>query len=236
MATATTTLILIAITIVAGILGGIVNYYQSASVTDAIKSWFYYVLLSICAAFIVPLFLSLAKSQILSSIFADKLSLEDWFVFFGACVLAAVFAKNFLETVSQRFLKMAEDAKNAADNAQDTAQKTAHDVSTSLNKLDAASEKIENQADEGTRRAMAPREPGPPPDFSAYSPQEQAILKALTNPAFALGRRSLGGIATETKLDRPTVTSLLDKLVAAGVVKEATGDKAGNQFYEFVHP
>ncbi len=227
MSTTTIALLVILITVIDGILGGFINYYQSATAADSIKSRCYYVLLSIGAAFIVPLFLSLAKSNILTNIFSAKLNLEDWFVFFGACVIAAIYAKAFLETVSQKFLKMAEDAKNAAN----AANRKSDELAAAQNKQDKASENVENKADDAAKKAFQAR-PAPAVDLNAYGANEQKVLEALMSPAFPLGRRSLGGIASEAKLDRTAVTAILDKLIAAGVVREVAGERTGNIFYE----
>lgn len=224
-------IILIVISIAAGILGGIINYFQSRGDGESVNSWPYYLLLSTCAAFIVPLFLSLAKSQILSNIFSPDLKLEDWFVYFGACVLVAIYAKSFLETVSKKFLEELKGTSKTANQALETANQASHQAETTLNQMEGAFEKLENLPEGAVTKTLVVR---PSPDVSRYSPDEQKVLTALMDPAYPLARRSLGGIASATKLSRQTVSTCLERLMDAKVVKKVEGEKTGNLFYELL--
>ncbi|MGO9444515.1 MAG: YEATS-associated helix-containing protein [Thiobacillaceae bacterium] len=223
--------ILTLISIAAGLLGGIINYFQSRSDSESVSGLPYYLLLSTCAAFIVPLFLSLAKSQILSNIFSPTLKLEDWFVYFGACVLVAIYAKSFLETVSKKFLDELKGTSKTANQALETANQASHQAETTLNQVEGAMEKLENRPGGAVTKALVVRAS---PDVSRYGPDEQEVLKALMDPAYPLARRSLGGIASATKLSRQTVTNCLDHLIDAQVVKKVEGEKTGSVFYELL--
>jgi len=111
--------------LLAGILGGGINCLQARKADDPVpKSIGYYFLLSIAAAFSVPLFLSLTKSELLQNVLSTTppLKTEDWFILFAVCLVAAIYAQTFLETISKNLLQRVQGAEDSSQKALHIAQ------------------------------------------------------------------------------------------------------------------
>lgn len=96
-------LLILCIMVIAGLLGGLANYFMSGKDTgflwrDLIK----YVVLGIVAALTVPLFLNMISSNLLAAARGRPI---DLFVFAGFCLIFVLFSRRFLEGVSNRFLQ-----------------------------------------------------------------------------------------------------------------------------------
>jgi hypothetical protein len=213
--------------LLAGIVGGAINCLQARKPDELIpKSRGYYFLLSIAAAFSVPLFLSLTKSELLRSVLkVDQSNIEDWFILFAMCLVAAIYAQSFLETVSKNLLQRVQDAVN-------TSQKAALTADKALNKAEAAGEHSLNATTDAAATARFAKARAATGSASApLDSDRQKVLDALKNPNFQLGRRTIGGIVAETKLSRPDVSGILDKLIAEGVVEKEREETSDSEFY-----
>jgi hypothetical protein len=229
-----------AVMLAAGALGGTINCLMKRTVdpTDPtkpiaaqlpvqVKS--YYFLLSIAASFGVPFILSFAKDDPLSHVLnITQPDPESWFVLFAICVVVAVYAQTFLESVSKKVLDLANQANAKASTAANTA-------THALNVAEASTDDPANAGgDQKLATAMvAARAAAPSGDVD---PQRQQVLTALKNEKFRLGRRSVGGIAQETKLDRDTVIQTLNKLVVDGFVEKVPGEVTGTEYYQLKQP
>lgn len=105
--------IILLIIILSGILGGIVNFFISQSPDRKAdkKSCWGYVALGIVAAFVVPLFLNMISSNLLELGQSKPLNL---FILCGFCLIAAVFSRNFLESVYSKIIQQVKKAENDA--------------------------------------------------------------------------------------------------------------------------
>lgn len=262
--------LLIACIVGAGFLGGLVGWMgdnpskdpkngggdapakaagHAASADGTAKPLLYYILLSVGAAATVPLFLTLLQSKICDTIFSAGVDfkLQDWFVFFGLCVLAAIFAKRYLETLYEKLLERLQktDAKldrtaQTADQTKDRLDETEENAAgspalKSVIHLDRLTRGILSKelsedltADAAGSRAAEP--PAPPPGLNDG---ERRIFAALHDPAYPLGRRSFGGVVSSTNLDQQTARGLLDKLKADGLVEEIRGERTRNFYYRW---
>lgn len=107
------------VTFIAGAFGGYINYCMlNTSEARKTKQGFKSIVLGIGAAFIVPLFLETIQSQLLDNSKKDTMQL---FVYAGFCLIAAIYSKRFLETISERVLRKADDALETAAEAKKTA-------------------------------------------------------------------------------------------------------------------
>ena len=237
MSLTSNTIYVILMILLAGLLGGAINCLQARKADEpSPKSWIYYVLLSIAAAFSVPLFLSLTKSALLTHALATTPSpmIEDWFVLFAVCLVAAVFAQNFLESVSSQLMKRMDVVEKET---KETAEKTEAATGTAdkaLNIAEATGDLAANQTtdQDKMKRAEAARAELTMSSAAAADPDTQKILNTFKNPKFPLGRRSIGGIVLESKLPRATATAILNKLVADGIVDRIAGELSGSEYYE----
>src|ERR1700680_3611262 len=97
------TLIVILIILGAGILGGVTNYFliyefSSEQVSEPLiseKRWVNFwksVLVSLCAAITVPLFLQIISNNLLQEQANGTLPTKNYFILAGFCILAAFFS------------------------------------------------------------------------------------------------------------------------------------------------
>jgi hypothetical protein len=122
-------LALFLVMLIAGLLGGAVNGIKAlnerleASDQDSSRpsprlNFLLHLLSGLCASLIVPLFLSLSSSDLTESIIVDgKVSQSKFLVFSGFCLLAALFSRSFIDTVSERVLRKVEQANQNAERA-----------------------------------------------------------------------------------------------------------------------
>ncbi|MEX2594056.1 MAG: YEATS-associated helix-containing protein [Anditalea sp.] len=106
-------LILLTIMLVNGAFGGYLNYLNDfdtlANEQKNKRGKFKYILLGIGAAFLIPLFLKMISSNIISS--SENL---DYLVFAGFCLVAAIFSRRFISTIGDKILEAANRAEKAA--------------------------------------------------------------------------------------------------------------------------
>jgi RsiW-degrading membrane proteinase PrsW (M82 family) len=96
-------LLLLAIMVVTGVLGGVANYFMrekdpNVSTKDLVK----YAVLGIVAALTVPLFLNMISSDLLAGAKSRPIEL---FVFAGFCLLFVLFSRRFVEGAAAKLLQ-----------------------------------------------------------------------------------------------------------------------------------
>ncbi len=104
-------LMILLIMVVAGILGGVANYYLSDRQGVANyylsdrqgepvrRDWAKYLILGVISALTVPLFLNMLSSNLLE---AARTRPVDFFVFAGFCLIYVVASRRFFENVANR--------------------------------------------------------------------------------------------------------------------------------------
>lgn len=102
---------LLAIMIIAGILGGVAGYMIEQNTTDnhTSKNPWFYILIGLCASFLVPLFMTTISSDLLENSQQNHL---DYFVFGGFCLIAAISAHKFIISISEKILKQVDTARD----------------------------------------------------------------------------------------------------------------------------
>ncbi len=96
-------LLLLAVMVIAGILGGLANYFMSEkSGGSAAKEMIKYALLGIVAALTVPLFLNMISSDLLAGAKSRPI---DLFVFAGFCLLFVLFSRRFVESAAEKLMQ-----------------------------------------------------------------------------------------------------------------------------------
>ncbi len=96
------TFILLVIMILAGAFGGIVHYFLEQRRNPEGNSILRSVVISIAASFLVPLFLSMISSDLLTRSANDDGAL---FVFAGFCLIAAISSTAFIRRLSQKVIQ-----------------------------------------------------------------------------------------------------------------------------------
>jgi hypothetical protein len=104
------TLAIVGIILIAGIFGGLVNYFTVNNQKEAgssRKCW-EAVLVGIAASFLVPLFLSMISSDLIVNCRNDD---KYYFVFAGLCLVAGIFSRRFINSIGKKILDQVEMTK-----------------------------------------------------------------------------------------------------------------------------
>lgn len=105
-------LLVLGIMVIAGILGGIANYFLAERHAEfAWRDLFKYVVLGIVAALVVPLFLNMISSNLLDLARTRPINL---FVFAGFCLIAVIFSRRFLENLSAKLIQQVSQIRKEA--------------------------------------------------------------------------------------------------------------------------
>lgn len=216
---------IIGVMLLAGIVGGVVNYLREAQRTRTdlrpdsetplkdgkktqsaaptlVASLGLHIGLSMIAVFMVPLFLGMIQSELLKQVMTNG---SEWFqslmIFMGFCLAASMTSITFITTVSDRVLRLAQEAKNDADEAKDTANQAIDEVYDQLEEDDQETEEpiTQNLIDEELD----------------LNEKDTVILKAFSLKPHV--RRSVSGIYRDVALraasiDRQDIRESLSKL------------------------
>ena len=194
-------MILVGIMILAGGFGGLANYLSTNIEETETSPCVKRMLLGIAAAVVVPLFLNMISSSILS----DTMSTSDYLVFAGFCLAAGFSSKGFLKSISQKVLERVESVE---------------DRQTSLE------EELDPIIDRETEPELIDSSEIVSRDLGS---EEIEVLKALNNPKFA--RRYVAGIMADTGFDDIRVTVILNALKNEGLVHQRLGRKNKDLFW-----
>jgi hypothetical protein len=230
--------------VLAGVLGGWINCLQARKTAEPIPTHrSYYFLLSIAAAFSVPLFLSLTKSELLKNVLATEppLKIEDWFIFFAVCLIAAIYSQVFLESVSKRLLQRVDSVEQRLHETAEKADEAETNASDAIEKSDKLIERLESgppgapETAAPLERAGAEASPAaegatPKIDINEYDEPTRKVISALRSSRYSL--RTVSGIARDAApLSRAAVRQILTRLMQDGLVLETIGPKTGNVLY-----
>jgi YEATS-Like-Associating Three TM len=217
--------VVVAIIIATGLLGGYGAYLLDSPGDPVIRDRAYALkrslLLGVIASLAVPLFLSLTKSGLMGNIFwtgnpPRPPAFEDYLVFAGLCVLAAVSARRFISSVTDRLLQRVDQAEQTAAKAQQTAEQA----------------KVEAQEGEEADEPNAPR----PTEVdtivplgslrgasAALSADEVSALRALTRKTY----RTRTGIADDSGISKNRISEVLDDLHSKMLAMPTKSPKTG---------
>ncbi|MEA2710790.1 MAG: hypothetical protein QOF78_3391 [Phycisphaerales bacterium] len=164
-----------------------------------------HLIVAVAASFLIPLFLSMISSQLLQEArcYIDKL-----LILAGFCLVAGLSATRFIETVSDRVIKMAEDAKKQAANANakaDVAKEAAAGVQETL--IEPPPPSPARDAVRAAARAAMP----------AVANDQKAVLRALAASPHALFTTE--SITAKLAKDVPSVEEALRALAAQNLVR-----------------
>ncbi len=177
-----------------GIIGGTINFVNDQ--TKGWCAWLKQVLLSTAAALLVPLFLALARSDLLESLLQSKdiWTSSDVFVFLGFCLVGGIASNRFISSISDKILQ---EVKRTREEIKEIQEQT---------------EPIVEQLTEPEEVGVGQR------TRVQITDEERRILEALNHPHYKL--RSISGIMTDTNLPREQVERLLQELKSKGLVVE----------------
>jgi regulator of replication initiation timing len=196
-------LILLLIMIVAGALGGVVNYFfapkekdRESGRNELIKS----ITVGVAASLLVPLFLNMISSEIIEK---SKNDIYQLFVISGFCLTAAISSKAFIKSISDTVIK---DIKKVRDEVTNVKQEVQAIVENNTEQ-DTPFDELAHHLDLVQQRQ--------PDDKDA---DKIKILKALAESIYTF--RSLKGISKDTGLDVEHVNKTLSELISQDLVNQ----------------
>ena len=194
-------LLIFAIMVLAGILGGAANYFLAERQGEqGSKDWIKYPVFGMVAALTVPLFLNMISSTLLEG---ARTKPVDFYVFAGFCLIYVVASRRLFENIAQRLLGQMEQVRR--------------DVGQLKQKRDEAPLVMPVKAESEPVRAAEPD----PREVLSYNDVE--ILRALAEERFVYG--NLAGVCERTGLPRDFVSQRLTVMKSLGVIETRINDK-----------
>lgn len=186
--------------LIAGLLGGITNYFRIEEDKKEWSAFFKNILMGISAALLIPLFLNMISSNLLKESSDDNLKL---FILFGFCLIASLSSKAFIQTISDRVLNEVKKTKEKVENIE-------KDVEPIISK--------ETEAEEGEDTGSFLKSRG----FS-FDEDSKKVLNSLGRGKYSW--RSLPGITKETGLPEQNVLNSLNWLSSNRLVVKTSGKR-----------
>lgn len=204
-------LIIVLIMVLAGLLGGVANYFLSERQPDAgRRDWVRYPALGVIAALTVPLFLNMISSNLLE---AARSRPVDIFVFSGFCLIYVVASRRLFENVANKLRLQVDQMKREVAQIKQQHREAYPPVR----------EEAAPAADASTVAARVE------PAREALSYNDIEILRAITDESFVYG--NLTGMAEKTGLARELVSSRLMVLKNMGVIETRINEKSVLHWY-----
>jgi hypothetical protein len=217
------------IVLVAGLVSGAAAYLTQPTQADPAQPalprtpWYTFCLLGIIAAACVPLFLSVVDSSLMEHILKGNGEMaKSLLTFLGLCLLTALTARTFLDSLTRRILQQMEEIRERQDQAAQDRSKIRRDV-------DAAHEKIEEVA-ESVDEEMAPA-PSPAADNGIVSTaplprvdqDDRKLIDALSLKQY----RTVSGVTQDSGLFREDAKQRLQGLALKGVATPTASTRSG---------
>ena len=204
-------LVILLIMVMAGILGGLANYFLSERQADSgHRDWAKYPILGVIAALTVPLFLNMISSNLLE---AARTRPVDFFVFAGFCLIYVVASRRVFENVANKLLTQMDQMKREMGQMKQQ----------------------RNEAPPAPREEPVPLAETPvaaPAVKESLSYNDIEILRALAEENYVYG--NLVGLTDKTGLARDLVSTRLTVLKNLGIIETRINDK--NILHWFVSP
>lgn len=193
-------LLILAIMVVAGVLGGIANYFLADRHGEpARRDWVKYPVFGVVAALTVPLFLNMISSTLLEG---ARTKPVDFYVFAGFCLIYVVASRRLFENMVQRLMGQIDQVRRDVGHLK------------------------QQKRDEPVVAAKSEPEPiklAEPDPKEVLSYNDVEILRALAEESFVYG--NLAAICDSTGLARDFVSQRLSVMKAMGVIEPRINDK-----------
>lgn len=206
----------------AGVLGGLINSYLSDPAAEKPLAWWQHLIVGVGAAFMVPVFLNMISSRLISEITGTEMTseiLSKLLVLAGFCLLAAVSSRAFIRSMTDRLLQEVSAAKKEAKEAKKQAENAEAIAALSV-------EPSEPQEVPQTKAEAAGVAVASAPDITDA---ERKILKAMIESRFSM--RSLTGIAKDAQLSTTQVNQAMGRLLERALVVEGRNKDGQLRWY-----
>jgi len=172
--------------------------------------WKGYVAVGMIASIVVPLFLSMARSEMIADTGGIN-NLSEAFIFAGFCVVAGFSARAFMTTISEKVL---------------------NEMQRKVQDADQRTEQMQEEVDElrDNVRAEAPEpDPGLPDDETQTLIEAlDATQKRVLRSTGTLTMRTASGIARDAEVPRTQVSKIVEDLIAKDLAERTTSPSTGD--------
>lgn len=200
-------LVLVAVMLMAGVFGGLVNYYLHGQHDPEVVSLPRSLVVGGAGSFLVPVILSLLGSDLVNQSQGDPGQLV---LFAGFCLIAALASRVFVISTTDRIMQVARDARTRSE----ALELEMHNFQLQMSPL--IESETENESLEDDNHGVVPE-----PDEVDVTGTN--VLKSLGSGRYIF--RSLRGLCKDTDLDEGTVTKTLNVLVSRGMAGRVNGVK-----------
>lgn len=204
--------LLLLLVVLAGLLGGSCSaFYEVISLPSTTRIRIALrILESVIAAAVVPLFLSLIGNNEIGTLLSGDSSFDPKVQYialktFGFCLIAAISARRFLDTVSSRVFALERELKDAEKRIEKTEQKV-DIINTAVNEPDESSSPL-------------------PEEVVVSGPLTEIDSKVLASLSGGLPLRSISGIARSTGAAPEEVDTSLTRLSDSGLATKIITDR-----------
>ena len=205
--------------ILSGAVGGFSNWLVNSRNSNNIRlGWLGYCILGSISAMVVPLFLSIAQSEILQGLdtFFTSISL---FKFIGFCIIAGYSADNFMNSIVS---KLIEQVKNVKEDLSETKELVDEVRDTTLPDKYIIQDKT---TDESTDEVVS---------FEKIEGLSTSEIDALKSAAM-LTKRTATGIREDAKISKEKFPEILDKLCMLQLLERTSSDKTNGLRYKITN-
>lgn len=164
----------------------------------------------------MPLFLNTISSTLVPSILDGKGDSGDILVFSGFCLVGAISSRAFIQTLSSRILREAQEAKQQVEKVQGAVSK----VEQAFETVEQAVETIVEPEPESSVEDASDAKTG---FREVITDADRSLLENMDRSRFTL--RSASGIAKQAGLSSTEVTQRLKKVEDKKLVTKVTGKK-----------
>ncbi len=213
---------IVLVMLVAGILGGLMNFFISTQEKSSTMPWWQHMVLGIGASFMVPLFLNMISSGLIKEIIGASSTApgdgSKLFVLAGFSLVAAVSSRAFIRSLTAKVLQDVKEAKLEAEKATSVAHEAKSQASTALNVLD------ENEASDAEEPQTLKAEVKP-----TLTTNELRIITEMTTGRYSM--RSISGLAKDTSLEKDAVNAAISSLMEKGLIEQGTNSRGETRWY-----
>lgn len=196
--------ILATVMLLAGIFGGLVNYYLYGDNDPEATSLPRCLVVGVGASFLVPVILDLVSSELILETQGDPSRL---LIFTGFCLISAIASRFFITNVSDRILSEARNAKERSETVQ-------HDLRIIKNELLPL---IDTETEQDIENAQVE-----PAEFDeSLDVTSSKVLRMLATGRYIF--RSLAGLCREANTDEATILQTLNVLASRSLTGKVSG-------------
>lgn len=196
--------ILATVMLLAGIFGGLVNYYLYGDKDPDAASLPRFLVVGVGASFLVPVVLDMVNSELVLESQGDPSRL---LIFTGFCLISALLSRFFIDNLSDRILNEAQVAKSRSEEVQQNLRVIQNEL---LPLIDTETEQDMSSADPQVEEASN--------DLDVTSAQ---VLKILSSGRFIF--RSLAGVCREANEEESTILKTLHVLTTRSLAGKVSG-------------